>query len=504
MTTPADAGMSMWRSALIRLGIASAAIIALFAGDGADMARLWWTSSTFGHCLVIAPIIGWLVWLRKDALAQLTPRLWWPGLIWIGAGAAGWLVGEAAGVALFRQAGLVLMLQGCVPALLGPQVTMGLVLPLFYALFMVPFGEELVPPMQLLTADMAMVMLRLSGIPAHLDGIFITTPVGLFAVAEACSGVKFLVAMTALAVLAAHLCFIRWRRRLTFVVLALAATVLANGVRAYGTIWMAETWGMSTAIGADHLVYGWIFFGLVIALIFAVARHWFDRSPDAAMIDPARLRTLMPGAGAMPMLLLPLVMLIAAAPLLWVAIASTGGAALVAPGVPVVPDWQRIDPPQPASVPWRARYDGADQRTDWQYADADGHRVDVTIVGYARQDEGREIVGFGQGAVDPDSNWRWAHALDPIGPARFDRIAITGATRDVLTAYYLDGEVTGSEQRVKWRTLTSRLTADDQRAYALVIAAEARGDLSGEAQVRTFVSAAGGVETLLRGLTQGR
>lgn len=84
-----------------------------------------------------------------------------------------------------------------------------------------------------------------------------------------------------------------------------------------------------------------------------------------------------------------------------------------------------------------------------------------------------------------------------------ERIAITGATRDVLTLYRVNGRFTGSPALVKWHTLRARIGAGDQRAYALVISAEAHGALSGEAQVRSLVAAAGGVNPLMRRLTQG-
>src|SRR3546814_16727622 len=78
----------------------------------------------------------------------LAPAWWWPALVWLGGGGLVWLVGEAAGVGLFRQLGLILMLQGAVGAALGEKLVRGLLFPLGYALLLVPFGEELVPLLQ--------------------------------------------------------------------------------------------------------------------------------------------------------------------------------------------------------------------------------------------------------------------------------------------------------------------------------------------------------------------
>jgi len=188
---------SRWRTHLVALALLAAAILVLFLRDASAIVAIWWESSTFNHCLLIGPIIAWLVVQRRAELARLTPAAWWPGLLLAGAGAVGWLLGEAGGVAFARHLGLVFMLQGAVIACLGKAVARGLAFPLGYALFLVPLGEELVPAMQTLTAEMSAGLLALTGVPAHLEGVFITTPTGYFEVAEACAGVKFLIAMAA-------------------------------------------------------------------------------------------------------------------------------------------------------------------------------------------------------------------------------------------------------------------------------------------------------------------
>ena len=118
-----------------------------------------------------------------------------------------------------------------------------------------------------------------SGVPAVIDGVFIDTPAGLFEVAEACSGVKFLIAMVALAVLVGW----TWVHQLEApragsCAAAALVSVLANGVRAWGTIFVAQWVGAERAGGFDHIVYGWIFFALVIALVLGAAWRFFDRT----------------------------------------------------------------------------------------------------------------------------------------------------------------------------------------------------------------------------------
>ncbi len=280
-----------WRGPLLRLALAWAALIALTAGDWAEMVRQWWNASTYNHILLIPPILAWLTRMRWPELARLAPQAWWPAFAWLAAGLAAWLGGSVAEINLVSQLGAVLLLQAAVVLLLGPRVAAGLLFPLGYMLFLVPFGDEIIPALQAITAKLAIALTHLSGVPARIDGVFIDTPAGLFEVAEACSGVKFLVAMVALGALVAHLCFASWKRRAAFMAAVVAVPVLANGVRAWGTIFIAQSQGVEFAAGFDHIVYGWVFFALVMAVVLGISWRFFDRSPEAPLVDAAALES---------------------------------------------------------------------------------------------------------------------------------------------------------------------------------------------------------------------
>ncbi len=485
-----------WRAHLAALGAAMAAILLLFARDAADMATIWWTSVTFNHCALVLPIIAWLVWQRLPDLKALAPRAWAPGLVLTGAGGAAWLLGEAGNVALLRHLGLVLMLQGTAIACLGKTVARAAAFPIFYALFLVPFGDQLVPPLQTLTADMSMALLALTGVPAHIEGIFISTPSGLYRVAEACSGVRFLVAMTALSALAANLCFRSWGRRLTFVAFALAVSILANGVRAFGTIYIAWKTDNEVAVGIDHLVYGWVFFAIVIALIAAAAWRFVDRSPNARWFDPSDLQApgTEPGrsAGAAQMAAVA-VALAAIAPFWTGAVSAAGTRAVPDSPLPDVPGWTRL----PAGPEWKPHYTGADRVRLARYRNPAGQQVDLAIVVFARQSEGRELVGYGQGAADEDGAWSWTG--DSVAPpdGKAELIGSHGKVREVATFYRVGDIVTGSRARVKLETVKVRLLGGPQRAVAVLVAAQAPADgISPRPAIDSFLKSLGPVAPL--------
>lgn len=483
---------NQWQRSLQCLGAAWAGLLLLFWRDAADMGAIWWNSSTFNHCLLIVPILIWLVLQRRELLAELRPQPWWPALLYGAVGAGGWLIGDAAGLAVARQLGLIMMLQGAVASVLGPNVARGLLFPLFYMFFLVPIGEEAVPALQTLTAKMCMILLGWVGIPAHIDGIFITTPAGLFRVAEACSGVKFLIAMVAYGALVANLCFQSWGRRIAFLAACVVVPIIANGLRAFGTIYVAKHRGIEFAADFDHVLYGWIFFGVVIALVMAAGRPFFDKRADAPAFDPAALQK--PVTGSMqPLFAVAATLLIAAIPFSW----STYVAARPSPvperiSLPKVEGWAIV--PYKPTVNWTPRFVGGSHYLSGRYRNSAGQEADLFVVVYDRQSEGRELIGFGQGAVDPNGYWSWTANTTPIPNGRAERIRTQGATREVVSFYRVNGVTSGSAAHIKLATLRARLVNGDQQAVAIIVSAERRGDQSPRPAIDAFLKSLGNID----------
>jgi len=484
-----------WRVHLAGVAALWAFLLILFRADAADIVRIWAESTTFNHCFFILPLIGWLVWQRLHELRQLEPAAWAAGLIPIALGAVAWLLGEAGSLGSARHLGLVLMLQGAAIASLGKAVSRGLAFPIFYAFFLLPLGEEVVPLMQTVTAKMTMVLLAIAGVPASLDGIFITTPGGYFRVAEACSGVMFLVAMLAYGALVANVCFSSWRRRALFMLAAILIPILANGIRAAGTIIIAGRTGTEFAAGFDDIFYGWVFFGIVIFLLMAAGWRFFDRKPDDPWFDARDLQPegTPPGPSAWLVRIVLASAALAAAPPLWsAAIASSSGRAVPADiALPEVSGWRRL--PAVKGRAWQPHYAGADLVRGARYRDAQGKEVDLFLILFARQAEGKELVGYGQGAAAPGGDWSWSSdTRDPEG-GRGEIISSHGTKREVLSFYRVGDVVTGSRAAVKVETVRVRLLGGPQRAVAILVSAQGANP---RPSLDAFLSALGPVDTL--------
>ena len=477
----------------------AALIVSLFYRDAHALVRIWWTSTTFGHCLFIGPVIAWLVWQRRAQLARLTPAAWWPGLALVAVGGAGWLMGEAATVSFARQLGLIVMLQGAVVTLLGPQVARGLLFPLAYALFLVPMGEGLETPLQNVTVAMVMPMLRAVGVPASVDGVLIHAGRYYFEVAEACSGAKFVIAMIAFGVLVANVCFVSWRRRAMFLAVSLIVPVLANGVRAFATIWAAQLTSLEAATGFDHIVYGWVFFGLVMAAVLGIAWRWFDRAPDAPAFDPVALDR--PVGHRIDLGLAALLVLATAAifPAWSGAVAARAQALPSHIDLPDVTGWHRAF--LSTRAPWEPFHPGADHHLFGRYADDRGDAVDVAIAVYGAQAQGRELVGFGTGVLREEDRWVRIADMPPIDGGSAMRITAPGPGRQaverIVATWYRVGDVTTHDERlVKVATMRARLFGGPQRAVAVHLSAEVLPGHDPVAAIRAFRVALGPIDAL--------
>lgn len=272
---------AVWRQPLAALVLLLVVILAIYWQTAVGMVGIWARSDTYAHGFVVPLISLWLVWRQRAVLATMVPR---PGaLAWLlMAGAALlWLAGELVAVNTATQWALVMLVALSVPAVLGWQVARALTFPLLFLFFAVPMGDFLLPQLMEWTADFTVLALRASGIPVYREGLQFVIPSGTWSVVEACSGIRYLIASVMVGSLFAHLSYQSARKRWLFVAIAVLVPVLANWVRAYLIVLIGHLSGNTLATGVDHLIYGWAFFGVVMALMFLLGARWTDPAPAA-------------------------------------------------------------------------------------------------------------------------------------------------------------------------------------------------------------------------------
>jgi exosortase A len=272
-------------------------LVGMFWPTFYSMVEIWERSETFTHGYLIFPISAWLIWRQRAELAQVQPRPDLRGLILLAAAGAGWLLADAGSVNVVAQYAFIAMLIAMVWTLLGRAFVWAAFFPLMFLFFAVPVGEFLIQPLMGVTADFTVAMLRLTGIPVYREGLFFSIPSGDWSVVEGCSGLRYLIASVTLGVLYAYLTYRSWKRRLLFSLAAIIVPIFANSGRAYMIVMIAHLSDMKHALGVDHYIYGWVFFGIVMLLLFWIGSFWReDDQPRARrpVVAPRRQRPAAP------------------------------------------------------------------------------------------------------------------------------------------------------------------------------------------------------------------
>lgn len=271
-----------------------AASLVIFRDTLGSMVAIWNRSETFTHQYLILPISLWLVWRERATLRTLQPIPFLPALLPLALCSVAWLLGGLADVQVIQQVSVVGMIICIVVTLMGLRIAKMLAFPLFFLLFAVPFGEVFIAPLIGFTANFTVTALQLSGIPVWREGASFVIPSGSWSVVEACSGVRYLMASLTLGVLYAHLSYrSRWRQAI-FILVSIVVPIIANGLRAYMIVMIGHLSSMHLAVGVDHLIYGWLFFGLVMFLMFWIGNFWVEPPPSAASAEPSAVLSAVP------------------------------------------------------------------------------------------------------------------------------------------------------------------------------------------------------------------
>ena len=280
------------RTPLLMLLAVLAVQLLVYVETYGSMVQTWWRSETFAHGFLILPISLYLIWTRREQLQAIDDQPDFRGLPFIALCGFAWLLANLADVLVIQQLAVVAMIPVLIWSVYGLKKAWAMAFPLAFLLFAVPAGEFLVPSMMEFTADFTVYAVRLTGIPVFREGLYFTLPSGSWSVVEACSGVRYIIASLTLGCLYAYLTYYSYWRRALFILLALITPIIANGIRAYMIVMIGHLSSMKLAVGVDHLIYGWLWFGIVMFILFWVGSFWRDEKPAVVKLKAEKNSTL--------------------------------------------------------------------------------------------------------------------------------------------------------------------------------------------------------------------
>ncbi len=482
-----------WRQAVLALAVTWLAVVVLYRETAMAMVDLWSSSETFTHGFLVPPISLWLIWRIRHDVARLAPRpnLW--ALIFLAGVGFGWLLGEVAAVGVVAQFAFTAMLVLSVPAVLGVRVAREMTFPLAFLFFAVPFGEFALPQMMEWTASFTIFALRLTGIPVFREGLQFVIPSGHWSVVEACSGVRYLIASFVVGTLFAYLTYQSTRRRVIFAFVSLLVPLVANWLRAYIIVMLGHLSGNKLAVGVDHLIYGWVFFGVVVMLMFWIGARWRE-DEVISRVRQAGDDIGIQGVGASSLFAAMAVIVVTSVwPILeWRIRKDVSPPVAQIEEIESVPGWSAAD----GFTTWKPRFEDASAVVQRDYSNGE-QVVGLYIAYYRNQDYDRKMVSSTNVMVTSNDPV-WARVVSgtkqiELGSqslnVRSAELRSYDSSRMVVWQWYwVNGQLTASDHLAKVYTAWSRLTGQgDDSAVIFVYAPKAKG----EAALDNFVRASG-------------
>lgn len=482
-----------WPQALSALVIALAALLVPMWRPVQHLYDLWMTNESYGHGLLIVPIMLYVLWLQRQELLRFTPTPSYAGLAATAATMLLWFAARMLGIVMLEQLTLVAGLLAVVWAVLGFRVAWRAAPIIAYLMCAVPIWTYLTPMLQQHTAIASAAIVRALGVPVYLEGLYISIPEGRFVVAEVCSGMRYLLAGISLGGFYAllNLRSLGWQACL--VAASFVLGIVFNWVRVAGIVLAGHLSDMQSSIVKSHVGFGWMLFLLVIVGILTLGRILEGveargarprRSPEEpAPQAPRGMSAFLAAAAAIGALSLAPVALSAS----WLkppqepialdlaALAQRGG-------------WQ---PVSDVEQQWQPQFGGRDGDAFASFRKHDaGAPVDVFVAYYAVQRQDAEAVNDRNKNFDRQV-WR-RYALRPTA----DRVELAPG---IDGEEYLIEIKEGATKRVVWRAnwingrfVTGTLEAKAQQFAGLLSGRRAAAALvlstpveQGEDQART-------------------
>ena len=491
------------RRSVLLAGIYCFIILAAFHQTAWSMVAIWYRSETFVHGFLIVPIVIWLILGKKEELSELQPAFEPRALFALVAMGSLWLLGYLVDAAVVQQFAFIGLLVAGLWSILGSLTVWAIAFPLGYLFLAVPVGEGLIPPLMEFTADFTVGLLQITGIPVFREGLFFTLPSGSWSVVEGCSGVRYLIASFTLGCLYAYLNYRSPFKRLAFMGASLIVPIIANGLRAFMIVMIGHFSNMKLATGVDHLVYGWVFFGLVMLLLFSIGSIWRDPDPVAAPNQDDSKEPPLSAYNANKSLGLTLVVVLfwpLSAYLIEHQPAVVAAVPFEAPSAP--PGWKAIDD----AWKWAPVVHGPDAEIH-QFYQNEKYTVSIYAGQFLSQNQGKELINSQNVFVVQKSKYWRITARDKVEVAlqeqmvEVDRATIKGSGPELLTLrwYRLGDSYTANAYVAKLKAGLARLTFARQDAAYITVSISVRDSVA-SGKEEYFEALQGFIEAMLPAL----
>ena len=238
----------------------------------------WYNDADYSHGFLVPVLSAYLIWAKREKIGQAprNPSVW--GLVIVFVSLAMLFVGSLGAELSLARLSFVGCICGMVVYFAGSKVLRAMAFPIAFLLFAIPMPtviyNEIVFPLQFIASKFATRTLEVLNLfPIMREGNVLILPGMRLEVVEACSGIRSLMSLLALAAgygyVVERSVAVRWFMVIAMVPLA----IISNGLRIMITAIMAHYIGPKAAEGFMHEFSGWVIF--VVATVLFLLLHSF-------------------------------------------------------------------------------------------------------------------------------------------------------------------------------------------------------------------------------------
>ena len=250
-----------------------------------DMVKDWYHDENYSHGFLVPIIAGYFLWQRWPDLRERLVKPDGLGLLVIVLGVLQLLVAWFGSEFFSMRTSLIVLLAGMTLFWFGREVLKGMALPLGYLIFMVPIPyiiyDMLAFPLKLFVTKVSVTFLKIVGVVVIREGNIIMFPATTLEVADACSGIRSLISLLAIAAAYSFLMKTSNIRRWIIIFSAIPIAVATNALRVIITGILAQWWGAKAAEGFFHEFAGMAVFVLAMTLLIAFGEMLRRRGGNA-------------------------------------------------------------------------------------------------------------------------------------------------------------------------------------------------------------------------------
>lgn len=264
-------------------------IVLLYASIFKNLVLQWWNDPDYSHGFFVPLFSAFILWRERErwTRTQIKPSNF--GFLVMLAAISLLLVGSLGAELFTSRFSLLILLAGMVLFLAGWKMLRAVAFPLGYLFWMIPMPviiyNQITFPLQLIASRMATSWLELAQVPVLRDGNILVMSNYSLEVVEACSGIRSLMTLMALAVAYGYLVSPRRWVRYVLAVLMVPIAIVTNAIRIMGAGILARHFGPAAAEGFLHEFSGWAIF--LVALVLMFGSYWILRQISERRNKPA-------------------------------------------------------------------------------------------------------------------------------------------------------------------------------------------------------------------------